>query len=517
MLQASRHAEQPGDIERKKSHVKSNERAPERSLAPAFVQPETEGLREPIDDSREASEQHAADDHIVEMRDEEEALVELEIRRRHGEQHAGHAAEDEGDHKSERPQHRRCIANAAAIHREQPVEDLHARDDRDDARRDAEKCVHVGARAHREEVMQPHAVGDQTNAQGRDDHGAIAEQRLAGESREHLGEDAKSRQHENVSLWVPPGPDQIDEHRHVAAAVVGEEMETEITVEREHDQRRGQDRKGRHDQQVRGERGPAENRHAHVAHARRAHLENRRHEIDPGHERADAGDQQRPKIIVDADSWRIGKLGKRRIGKPPRLREFADDERDVDEQRAGRGEPEPDGVQRRKGHVAHAELQRDGEIHEADDDRHRREEDHDRAVGGKDLVVVMRRKIARRLISHGLLRPHHHRVDETTQQHDQPEQDIHDADALMVDARDPFAPKIRQVTLDDHPGEESDQGEADRRPRNQRNGLIPGNGVYRELAKHGHSIVRAAALIGLASLVSRRAAILSKRPRSIEP
>ena len=72
----------------------------------------------------------------------------------------------------------------------------------------------------------------------------------------------------------------------------------------------------------------------------RAHLQDRGDEIDAGHQRADAGDLQRPEIIVDADAGRIGELRQRRIGQPAGAREFADDERDVDEQRAGRGEPE---------------------------------------------------------------------------------------------------------------------------------------------------------------------------------
>ncbi len=145
------------------------------------------------------------------------------------------------------------------------------------------------------------------------------------------------------------------------------------------------------------------------------------------------------------------------------------------------------------------------------------EEDHDRAVGGKDPVEVMRRQIAWRVIGNGLLSAHHHRVDEAAQQHHEPEQHIHDADALMIDARDPLAPKVRQMPLDDDPDENSEQRETEHRAGDERNGLIPRNGVYGELAEHRPSIVRAGALIGLASLVSRRAAILSKRARTIEP
>src|SRR3974390_1377397 len=118
---------------------------------------------------------------------------------------------------------------------------------------------------------------------------------------------------------MSPEPNQIDEERHVAAALVAKKSKTEITVEREHDQRRGQHWKSGDDKKIGGERGPAEHGHAHVAHSRRANLEDRRDEIDAGHERADAGDQDRPNVIVDAYSRRKGKLGERRIDQPTRL------------------------------------------------------------------------------------------------------------------------------------------------------------------------------------------------------
>ena len=40
------------------------------------------------------------------MRDQEQAVVELEVGRRHGEQHSRHAADDERNHEADRPQHR---------------------------------------------------------------------------------------------------------------------------------------------------------------------------------------------------------------------------------------------------------------------------------------------------------------------------------------------------------------------------------------------------------------------------
>ena len=76
-----------------------------------------------------------------------------------------------------------------------------------------------------------------------------------------------------------------------------------------------------------------------------------------------------------------------------------------------------DRVQRRESDVADAELQRHHEIHQPDDERHRAEEDHDRAMRREDLVVMLGRQIAWRLERERLLGAHHDRVDEAAQQH----------------------------------------------------------------------------------------------------
>ncbi len=328
----------------------------------------------------------------MEVRDQEQAVVQQEVRGRHGDQDAGESADDKGHHEADRPHHRRGKADTAGEHREQPVVDLHAGRHCDDHAGDAEDGVHVGSGAHREKMMQPHHEGDDADRHGGEHHRAVAEQRLAREGRDHFREDAEGRQHQDIDLGMAPGPDQVHEHHHVATGFVGEKMESEIAVEDQHRQRRGQDWECGDDQKIRGERGPAEHRHAHVGHASGADLQNRRDQVDAGDQRADAGDLQRPQIIVDADARRIGQLRQRWVWQPAGAREFTDHKRDVDQQRTGRGQPEANRVERRKRHVADAELQRHDEIHQSDHERHCHEEDHDGAVRGENLIVVLRRK-----------------------------------------------------------------------------------------------------------------------------
>ena len=167
---------------------------------------------------------------------------------------------------------------------------------------DAEHSVDVGACAHGEEMMQPDRERQHADGHGRRHHRAVAKYWLAGEGRDHFREDAEGRQNKDVDLRMAPDPDEVIEHHHIAAGLVGEEMEAEVAIEQQHRESRRQHREGRDDEQHRGQRRPAENRHAHIGHAGRVQLEDRRDEIDACQQRADAGDLQRPQIVVDAHS-----------------------------------------------------------------------------------------------------------------------------------------------------------------------------------------------------------------------
>ena len=65
------------------------------------------------------------------------------------------------------------------------------------------------------------------------------------------------------------------------------------------------------------------------------------------------------------------------------------------------------------------------------------------AVGGEYLVEVSWWQIALRTApSKGLLRAHKDGIGEPPQQHDQGQDNIHDADFLVVEAGEPFFPKV---------------------------------------------------------------------------
>ncbi|KAG1313302.1 hypothetical protein G6F62_014108 [Rhizopus arrhizus] len=130
------------------------------------------------------------------------------------------------------------VADAAAEHREQPVEQLHAGGNRNDRRHDAEESIHVGARAHGEEVVQPDEERQDADGRRGVHNRLVAEQRLARERRDNFRECAERRQDQDVDLGVAPDPDQVDVHHRVSTKLVGEEMHVEVPVH-------GQQRQGR--------------------------------------------------------------------------------------------------------------------------------------------------------------------------------------------------------------------------------------------------------------------------------
>ena len=105
-------------------------------------------------------------------------------------------------------------------------------------------------------------------------------------------------------------------------------------------------------------------------------------------------------------------------------------------------------------------------------------------MGGKYLVEMLGRQIAARLIGDRLLDADHQRIAAAAQQHHHREQDVHDADPLMVDTGDPFAPEIGHVALQRDPGEHREDDDQHHTRRNQRDRLIDRNRRPAELTEH---------------------------------
>ncbi|KAG5726706.1 hypothetical protein E4T56_gene2522, partial [Termitomyces sp. T112] len=254
----TRHAHEAQHIERGEGDPETRNPAPERHLAPELVQLEAESLGPPVVDRGKHAPDHAADDAVMEVGDQEHRVVQHEVGSRHGHHHAGHAADGQGEHEGDGPQHRQFKADAATEHGEEPVEQLGPGGDRDHRCGDAEERVHGRARTHGEEVVQPDRVGQDADDAGGVNHRGVAEQALRTEGRDDFRVHAEDRQHQNVHCRVAPEPDQVDiEHRR-AAEVIGEEVGVEHAVQTQQGQNDGQHREHRNDQDVGDQGGPGE-------------------------------------------------------------------------------------------------------------------------------------------------------------------------------------------------------------------------------------------------------------------
>ena len=159
-----------------------------------------------------------------------------------------------------------------------------------------------------------------------------------------------------------------------------------------------------------------EYRHLEHGHARGTHLDNGHEEVNTGQGSTDTGELQRPNPVIDPHARTVLNSRQRRIRQPTGLSELTDTQRQVNQNHADNREPEAQVVQERERNVARADLQRNDHVHQTDYQRHRHEEDHDNAVGGKDLIVVVRWQeagFARR--GKRLLATHHDCIRKATQ------------------------------------------------------------------------------------------------------
>ena len=97
---------------------------------------------------------------------------------------------------------------------------------------------------------------------------------------------------------------------------------------------------------------------------------------------------------------------------------------------------------------------------------------------------MLGRQIAGGLVGQRLLRAHQDRVREAADEHRQGQGAVHDADALVIDAGDPFPPEIRQVSADHDPGQDAQDEEGDHTGGDEGKRLAEGNGLPGELAQH---------------------------------
>ena len=110
---AARHAHQPREMHGKEGQVRADEQHPEGDAAEAVGQPLSRDQRPVIIEARKQRQQRTADQHIMEVRDDEIGVVRLPVEWRDRDHHAGEAADDE-DGEAARRIEQRCRPGDAA-------------------------------------------------------------------------------------------------------------------------------------------------------------------------------------------------------------------------------------------------------------------------------------------------------------------------------------------------------------------------------------------------------------------
>ena len=157
----------------------------------------------------------------------------MEVERRAGQDDAGQATEEERDEEADRPQHRRLEGQLDPRH----IVPIQLKNFTPVGT--AMSIVMSAKNGSSTEPVDVHVVRPHGHRQRRDrdrrvDEGLVAEDRLAAEDREDLGDDAEERQRDDVDLGVPEEPEQVlPEDGAAVLRVEHLRAETPVRAERE--------------------------------------------------------------------------------------------------------------------------------------------------------------------------------------------------------------------------------------------------------------------------------------------
>jgi hypothetical protein len=110
-------------------------------------------------------------------------------------------------------------------------------------------------------------------------------------------------------------------------------------------------------------------------------------------------------------------------------------------------QPEGERVEAREGHVPGADHQRYEVVAKARPHRDDEQEDHRRAVQGEQLVVVLGGH--QRVVGDRELAAHDQRLGSAEAEEHEREDEVHDADLLVIGGEDPIHPLLRLTRLMD--------------------------------------------------------------------
>ncbi len=194
---------------------------------------------------------------------------------------------------------------------------------------------------------------------------------------------------------------------------------------------------------------PHQQRHAAHLHAPATHADDGGHNVQRRADGSNAAQKNCQCPVVGAVAGREHLGRERRVGKPTHIgrrsrgvKPASADIAEVEQKARERRDPEAEGVQPWKRHVARADHQRHQVVSKAEQDRHADEEHHRRSVHGKQLIEDLRRN--KMIVGHGQLNAHQHRLNARDDQEKQGIGDVHQPDLLVVHRRQPVVHHIQR-------------------------------------------------------------------------
>ena len=236
-----------------------------------------------------------------------------------------------------------------------------------------------------------------------------------------------------------------------------EEARADQAVENHHDRGDEQRREREQTQDRRDEDAPDRERHAHQRHAAAARLQHGRDVVQAAHRERDDEDRERQQHQQDAPvvPGRAFEHGLRRVQRPAAAGRAARDEEAREQHDDGEQvDPEAQHVQVREHHVPGAAHERNQVVAEAAEEQRRQQvDDHDHAVHGHELIIVVRRDEAEG-VREADLQPHQQRQHERDEPYADRDAAVLDRDDLVVLAPDVLLdPRLgivhRMVTIGD--------------------------------------------------------------------
>ncbi len=178
-------------------------------LPDSVVQHSPGDLREPIIKPGKQRKNGAADENVMKVRDHEEGVVHLQVKRHRGDHHAGQTAEHEQHNKAEDEEQRCPVDDPPLPEGGEPAEDLNAAGYRHHHARAGEEAGAELRQARREHVMHPEPEREKRGRDQGQDQRQVSENWPAGEGRDYRRNHAGRRQKDDVNLRMAKEPEKV--------------------------------------------------------------------------------------------------------------------------------------------------------------------------------------------------------------------------------------------------------------------------------------------------------------------